>query len=126
MGVPVLLLSQLNRELEKREDKRPRPSDLRDSGSIEQDADAVIFIYRDELYHRDSRWKGTAEILVPLQRNGPAGELRTLYRPDRFRFENLPDSWEPEPLPVKERKPRGFKRMAKGGKDAATGESDDD
>lgn len=111
LGVPVLLLSQLNRDLEKRDDKRPRPSDLRDSGSIEQDADAVILIYRDETYHKDSRWKGTAEIIVPLQRNGPPGEFRLLYRPDRFRFENLPSEWEPEPLPAREPSAKkGFKK----------------
>ena len=125
LGVPVLLLSQLNRDLEKRDDKRPRPSDLRDSGSIEQDADAVIFIYRDELYHRDSRFKGTAEILVPLQRNGPAGEIRVGYWPDRFRFGNLPDDWEPEPLESDDAKPRkGFrKRGGNPGADAAAGDA---
>jgi replicative DNA helicase len=125
LGVPVLLLSQLNRELEKRDDKRPRPSDLRDSGSIEQDADAVIFIYRDELYNANSRWKGTAEILVPLQRNGPAGELRILYRPDRFRFENLPTDWEPAPLPEGEGKSRrrGFRKGGNAGADAAAGDA---
>src|SRR5690606_12052852 len=76
IGVPVLLLSQLNRKLEDRPDKRPIPADLRDSGAIEQDADAVIFIYRDEWYHPDSRFKGTAEIIVALQRNGPPGMVR--------------------------------------------------
>ena len=111
LGVAVLLLSQLNRKLEDRPDKRPLPSDLRDSGAIEQDADAVILIYRDETYHKDSRWKGTAEIIVPLQRNGPPGECRLLYRPDRFRFENLPAGWEPEPLPPREQgAKKGFKK----------------
>lgn len=121
LGVPVLLLSQLNRELEKRTDKRPVPSDLRDSGAIEQDADAVIFIYRDEWYDPNSRYRGTAEIIVSLQRNGPSGMVRLRYRPDRFRFENLPSDWEPEALPPSEDKPRrGFRRMASNsGKDRA-------
>lgn len=116
--VPILLLSQLNRDLEKRENKRPVPADLRDSGAIEQDADAVIFIYRDEIYDKHSRYKGTAEIIVALQRNGPPGELRVRYRPDRFRFENLPEDWEPDPLPAKEPKAtKGFKKT--GAKEAS-------
>ncbi|MBB3856778.1 replicative DNA helicase [Xanthomonas arboricola] len=115
LGVPVLLLSQLNRKLEDRPDKRPQPADLRDSGSIEQDADAVIFIYRDEVYHRDSRWKGTAELLVPLQRSGPPGEVRVLYMPERFKFQNLPEYWEPAPIESDDGKPvprsRGFRNL---------------
>lgn len=112
LDIPIILLSQLNRDLEKRPDKRPMPSDLRDSGSIEQDADVVLFIYRDEVYNRNSRDKGTAEIIVALQRNGPSGMVRLKYRPDRFRFENLPDGWEPEPPPEKgEGAPRrGFRK----------------
>lgn len=127
LNVPVLLLSQLNRDLEKRPDKRPTPADLRDSGAIEQDADAVIFIYRDEYYHRDSRDAGTAEIIVALQRNGPPGMVRALYRADRFRFENLPADWQPAPLPEKSDKPRrrGFKSAQAGnaGADAAAGDA---
>ncbi|PTN55845.1 replicative DNA helicase [Stenotrophomonas panacihumi] len=98
LGVPVLLLSQLNRELEKRTDKRPIVSDLRDSGSIEQDADAVIFIYRDEVYNRDSRYAGTAELIVAIQRNGPPGDCRVLYMPERFKFQDLPEYWQPAPI----------------------------
>lgn len=111
LNVPVLLLSQLNRDLEKRPDKRPTPADLRDSGAIEQDADAVIFIYRDEYYNRTSPDAGTAEIIVALQRNGPPGTVRALYRPDRFRFENLPMGWEPAHPTEVDGKPRsrGFR-----------------
>lgn len=123
LDVPVVLLSQLNRDLEKRDNKRPIPADLRDSGSIEQDADVVVFIYRDEVYNRESRWAGTAEIIVALQRNGPPGDCRVLYRGDRFRFENLPHDWEPrEALPKAEgfKKSGGMRRKA-GGRDAAAG-----
>jgi replicative DNA helicase len=125
LRVPVLLLSQLNRELEKRTDKRPVPSDLRDSGAIEQDADAVIFIYRDEWYDPNSRHKGTAEIIVSLQRNGPPGMVRLRYRPDRFRFENLPADWEPEPMPARDASPkRSFRRKGgSSGADAAAGDA---
>lgn len=116
LGIPVLLLSQLNRDLEKRPDKRPIVADLRDSGAIEQDADAVIFIYRDEVYDKATRYKGTAELIVAIQRNGPPGDVRVQYIPEQFRFSNLPEYWQPEALPTAEkegRSPRGFKRMTK-------------
>ncbi|MBN7138979.1 replicative DNA helicase [Lysobacter enzymogenes] len=111
LKLPILLLSQLNRDLEKRVDKRPIPADLRDSGAIEQDADVVIFVYRDEVYNPGSRYRGTAEIIVALQRNGPPAEVRARYRGDRFRFENLPSDWEPEPLPAD---PEGKKPARRG------------
>ena len=123
--IPVLLLSQLNRDLEKRDNKRPIPADLRDSGSIEQDADVVVFVYRDEVYDRSSRFAGTAEIIVALQRNGPPGDCRVLYRGDRFRFENLPFDWEPrapEPKPPGDPKPRGMRKRVSA-KDAAAGDA---
>lgn len=96
IGVTILLLSQLNRDLEKRPDKRPMLSDLRESGSIEQDADAVIFIYRDQIYDENSRWEGTAELIVAAQRNGATGMVRQLYQPEYFRFSPLPEWWEPK------------------------------
>lgn len=96
LDLAVLLLSQLNRDVEKRNgDKRPIVADLRDSGSIEQDADAVIFIYRDEIYHKDSRWEGTAELIVAIQRDGAPGMARVAYEPGYFRFSNLPEYWQP-------------------------------
>lgn len=97
LDIAVLLLSQLNRDVEKRPgDKRPIVADLRDSGSIEQDADAVIFIYRDEIYHKDSRWEGTAELIVAIQRDGAPGMARVQYQPEYFRFATLPEWWQPK------------------------------
>jgi replicative DNA helicase len=121
LNVPIVVLSQLNRKLEERPNKRPMPSDLRDSGAIEQDADAVIFIYRDEWYHPNSPDRGTAEIIVALQRSGAPGMARVAYRPDRYRFENLPVDWEPAPLPEKVKKRAKGMAGALAGKDAAAG-----
>lgn len=98
LKIPVLLLCQLNRALESRPDKRPIPSDLRDSGSIEQDADLVMFVYRDEVYHPDSQHRGTAEIIVGLARDVEAGMARVAYQGNYNRFVNLAQDWrEPEP-----------------------------
>ncbi len=89
LDVPIVALSQLSRAVESRTDKRPLLSDLRESGSIEQDADVVMFIYRDEVYNPDAGEEGKAEILVRKQRNGPIGEAHIAFLKDYTRFENL-------------------------------------
>ncbi|WP_109477679.1 replicative DNA helicase [Paraburkholderia sp. C35] len=107
LGVPVMLLSQLNRKLEERPNKRPMVSDLRDSGTIEQDADIIVLLYRDEVYHEDTSDKGVAEAIVAKQRNGALGTAHLEFIAEQAKFGNLSGGYIPTPR-TKPRASRGF------------------
>lgn len=109
LGVPVILLAQLNRELERRPDKRPVMSDLRDSGAIEQDADMVLFVYRDEVYNAQTPHQGIAELIIGANRHGPAGTVFLRFEGEFTRFSDIPLSAvpQPEPKPYRPRRAHG-------------------
>lgn len=109
LDVPVILLAQLNRDCDSRADKRPLLSDLRESGSIEQDADVVTMLYRDDVYNKDSQYKGVAELLVRKNRHGATGDFFTVFSHQSMRFSDISEQWErPQEYTAPKLAKRGF------------------
>lgn len=108
LDVPVVVLAQLNRDCDKRGDKRPLMSDLRESGSIEQDADVIMMLYRDEVYNKDTQFKGIAEILVRKNRHGAIGDVYTSFNNETMHFKNKPHDWMFPSITVDTKSKRGF------------------
>ncbi len=110
LRVPIIALAQLNRGVESRQDKRPMMSDLRDSGEVEQDADIVAMLHREELYSDNPQWQGLAELLVRKNRNGPVGDLMLNYRPEEMRFDSYAGANPRRQIAIQDRQPtrRGF------------------